>query len=116
VRGVPVSPRRHLATVAPLAPTSSPPTFVIVAPADLERMIRDAVLRALADRDVKPANDPAVDWIDADEAARLLGCCRGYLRRVRGLPRHGSPRSPRYRRSEIEAFLRDRAGRPLNAE
>ncbi|WP_236516833.1 helix-turn-helix domain-containing protein [Sandaracinus amylolyticus] len=64
----------------------------------------------------RSANEPRVDvdWIDGDEAARMLGVSRDYLRRVQGLPRYGSSRARRYRRSEVDAYLRDRAGAPFS--
>ena len=66
--------------------------------------VREAVREALADG---AAAGPS-EWIGADEAAQLVGVSRGYLRRLQGLPVHGSRRAPRYRRDEVEAFVRTR--------
>lgn len=103
---------RHLAPVLP--PSAPPPasTLVVMTEADLRRIVADELRRALADHTPAPAAAP-VDWIDAGEVATILGVSRDYVRRVEGLRRYGSPRRPRYRRSEVEAFLRDRAGAPL---
>jgi len=86
--------------------------LVTMTETDLRRVIADEVRRALETRGNEPAAPP-VDWIGVDETAALLGVTRDYIRRIRGLPRYGSPRSPRFLRTEVEAFLRDRAGRPL---
>lgn len=103
---------RHLAPVpAPAQPATPAPLLVTMTESDLRRVIADEVRRALEERASEPHVD--VDWIDGDEAARMLGVSRDYLRRVRGLPRYGSPRTPRYRRSEVDAFLRERAGVPF---
>lgn len=111
-----MSARRHLEPVRAAASTPAAPSMVVqLTTAELRAVVADEVRRALAERDVTPANDPATDWIDGDEAARIVGVSRDYLRRVRGLERYGSRRSPRYSRREVEAFVRSRAGRPLNA-
>lgn len=102
---------RHLAPVPASIEAPSTTITIAITPEQLAALIADAVHRAL---DARAAERPS-DWCDADEAARTLGCSRDYLRRVQGLPRHGSPRAPRYRRSELDAFLRERAGAPLNS-
>lgn len=86
--------------------------LVVIEEDALRALIRDEVGKALASH--APASPSACDWIDATEAARILGCARDYVRRVRGLPRHGSRRAPRYARTEVEAFVRARNGRPLS--
>jgi excisionase family DNA binding protein len=45
--------------------------FVQVAPEDLERMIDNAVERALAKR-LQPANEP--EWLTSAQAAKLMNC------------------------------------------
>lgn len=70
--------------------------------------VEDGVRRAL---EVRTSSSPACDWIDADEAAQLVGVSRDYLRRLRDLPRHGSGRAPRYRRSEVDAYIASRGAR-----
>lgn len=108
--------RPHLAPVpnlpSPTVPGALSTTITIaITPAELARLIDDAVRRAL---DAHRA-EPVSEWCDADEAARTIGVSRDYLRRVQGLRRYGSPRAPRYLRTEIDAYLRDRAGAaPLN--
>lgn len=108
---------RHLAPVGAPTPSAAGPApmLVTMTEADLRRVVADEVRRVLEERSANAAR-PDVDWIDGDEAAQMLGVSRDYLRRVRGLPRYGSPRTPRYRRSEVDAFLRERAGVPFGRE
>lgn len=66
----------------------------------LVRAAEEGAKRALA------ANAaPSCDWLDRDAVARLVGCAPDYVRRLDGLPRHGSKRLPRWKRSDVEAWL-----------
>ena len=67
----------------------------------LERAAEEGARRAL--RLVAPTSE----WLDATEAAKLIGVSRDYLRRL-DVPVHGSRRKPRYLRSEVEAFIATR--------
>lgn len=103
---------RHLEPVRAI-PASPPALVVQLSTDELREIIAAEVRRALAERDASTTSSPVVDWIGAEETASMIGCSRDYLRRVEGLPRYGSRSSPRYLRSEVEAFLRGREGRPL---
>lgn len=90
-------------------PAPATPGVIVITHDELARLVREAVRAELAAR---PAETTRLsDWIDADEAARLLGVSRDYLRKVKALRRYGSPRTPRFRRDEVEALLA--ANKPL---
>lgn len=102
---------RHL---APVASTPTTPDLVVqLTTTQLRAIVREEVDAALGQHVPPAPPDPATDWIDAEAAARILGCSRDYVRRVTGLPKHGSRTRPRYRRSEVEAFVAALKGAPL---
>jgi excisionase family DNA binding protein len=87
-----------------------PATIVVVTVDELREVVRDEVRRALAERPSQPVDALVSDWIGDDEAARMLGMAKSYLRKVRDLPVHKVGRKRRYRRSEVDAFISKRAG------
>lgn len=94
------------------AAATMPPddALVLVRVGELRRVLVEDLRRVLAES--RPASSAAndTDWISKEEAAKIIGVELSYLRRLKGLPRHGTGRRPRYLRSEVDAFVRSRAG------
>ncbi len=101
---------RRLEAIRPPAPNvpTGTPQLVVMSADDVRRMIGEEIQRVLSAKPTAPAQ-PVSDWISADEAASILGVQKDYLRKYEGLTRYGTRRVPRYRRSEVEALLRDSA-------
>lgn len=72
------------------------------------RTLSDADVEAIAEATARKLRlvQPS-DWLNATEAAALIGVSRDYLRKL-AVPVHGSRRKPRYRRDEVEAFMATR--------
>lgn len=86
-------------------------TVIVTTPEELARLIRAAVDQAIEERERARAARPTpatTDWIKADEAATILGVTQRWLRKMPGVPVHGSGRQRRYKRSELEAYLEAR--------
>lgn len=90
---------------------ADPVLVLSLTPEQLRTMIADAVRDALGD-----AMRPASTWIDETEAANLLGYSVGYLPaavRRYAIPHARAGRHYRFRRAELEEWLRDRSGATL---
>lgn len=79
---------------------------------ELAALVRAEVAAALeAHAAANVANGPPSDWIDQDEAARILGVSREYVRRIPGLPMSRVGRRLRFQRSALDQWLAKRPAR-----
>lgn len=83
--------------------------LVVIDVDTLRAVVREAVRAELDAARAQPALT-ACDWIGADDVAALVGVSRAYVRRL-DVPRYGSRRTPRFRRSEVEAWIAARPSR-----
>lgn len=89
----------------------SDPAVIVTTPAELARIVRDAVADAL-----RIAQPPPPEYLDLARVADLLDVTtttvRTYVRRE-GLPVHRlGTKTLRFSRSEVERWLVERAARP----
>lgn len=92
---------------------NAPRMIVQITTDELAALVREAVDAALAARHA--ANErPAAEWLDARAVAALLDVhVRSVQKMVRdqGLPAHRlGPKLLRYRRDEVERWIRERRG------
>jgi hypothetical protein len=72
----------------------------------LESLVATQVRRVLSEqRDAAPAASD--EWLDADQAARVVGCHPKTLR-IHGAPVHRIGRLQRYRRAELDDWIERR--------
>lgn len=81
---------------------------IVVTADELQALVRQAVREELSRQ---PANTQTVEWIGPDEVARMTGYARRYvaeLVRKHGLPAEKVGRKLRFRRSDVEKWMRER--------
>ena len=81
---------------------------IVVSPAELARIVREAVREELHGRPVEPG-----EWLDSNGAAKLLQVHRrtvGKLVKNEALPVHRLGKLFRFRRAELVTWLERRAG------
>lgn len=85
---------------------------ILTTPEQLRELVRDAVREELdaRERDRKELADSktSTDWIGLEEAASMIGCVPDYVRRHKGVPVHYVGRKPRFSRTELAAWIRNR--------
>lgn len=84
---------------------------VMMTPDELEQLVRKAVRAELAP---VPPPDGEPEYLSAKVAAKILGCATRnvhYLVKTGGLPHYKTGRTLRFRRVEIEAWVRGKEAR-----
>lgn len=88
---------------------TAPAPVIVTTPEELDRIVRRAVEEAMKLR------APSTDWLTASQVAELLGVHERTVQakvRREGLPAHRiGTRSFRYRRDEVEDWIRQRSTR-----
>lgn len=82
-------------------------SIVVIDTEELRSLIKSEVAEGLRVALAERPAVPACEWLDAKQAAELVGVQPAYLRRL-AVPVHGSRRKPRYRRREVEQFIESR--------